>query len=208
MTRLRRGLYAISDGATGEVLLDWGRAVLRGGAVLVQYRDKRDDAHARLADATRLLEICRARGVPLVINDDLALAAEIGADGCHVGRDDASLAEARTRLGDRAILGVSCYADLDLATAAVAGGADYVAFGSVFASPTKPQAPPVSLDLLRRARQSLAVPVCAIGGITTENAPALLEAGIDLLAVISALCDPRGPEAAARAFAALYAGSG
>ena len=204
MTATLRGLYAISAGATGAALLDWGRAVLHGGAMLVQYRDKRDDVDARRRDAEALLALCRVHSVPLLVNDDITLAAAIGADGCHVGRDDGSVAEARARLGPRAIVGVSSYADLARAETAAAGGATYVAFGSVFPSATKPDAPPASLELLRAARHALDVPVCAIGGITVANAPRLLDAGADLLAVINELNHPPGPEAVSKAFARLF----
>lgn len=185
----QRGLYAITDPTLTppQHMIAQVRAALAGGAVLVQYRDKRSDAAVRRQLATALLALCRAAGVPLIINDDVDLAAALGADGIHLGRDDAALATARARLGPRALIGVSCYDDYERAAAAVAGGADYIAFGRFFASPTKPAAVQADVELLRRARRELRVPVAAIGGITAANGAALIEAGADLLAVIHGL---------------------
>lgn len=204
MTRPLRGLYAVTDGRGGDDLLDLVGALLRGGAALVQYRAKQVPAARRHAEAAGLLALCRAHRVPLIVNDDLDLAVAIGADGVHLGRDDAPLAVARQRLGPDAIVGVSCYAEFGRARAAAAGGADYVAFGSLFASPTKPAAPRAPLALLGRARRELALPVCAIGGITLANAGQALAAGSDLLAVISDLAEAPDPQAQAAAYAALW----
>jgi thiamine-phosphate pyrophosphorylase len=203
--RWRRGLYAVTDGRSGAPLLDLVEAVLRGGAVLLQYRAKATPPARRREEATALLALCRRHGVPLVINDDLDLAVASGADGIHLGRDDAPPAEARRALGDAAIIGVSCYAESERATAAVAAGADYVAFGSLFPSPTKPGAPPAPPGLLAQARRELGVPVCGIGGITLANAPRAIAAGADLLAVISDLAEADDPNARAAAYAALFA---
>ena len=171
---------------------------------MVQYRDKTTNDQTRRKEVEALLGICRPLNVPLLVNDDVELAADIRADGVHVGRDDASLARARRRLGPDSIVGVSCYNSLDRARAAQAAGATYVAFGSFFASPTKPGAVPASTELLRAARRTLRVPIVAIGGITPANAPDLLEAGADLLAVVSAIFAPPDPAAAAREFARLF----
>jgi thiamine-phosphate pyrophosphorylase len=204
MTRPLRGLYAVTDGRGGADLLDLVGALLRGGAALVQYRAKQVPAARRQAEAAALLALCRAHRVPLVVNDDLDLAVASGADGVHLGRDDAPLAVARQRLGPDAIIGVSCYAEFDRARAAAAGGADYVAFGSLFPSSTKPAAPRAPLALLGRARRELGLPVCAIGGITLANAGLALAAGSDLLAVISDLAEAPDPQARAAAYAALW----
>jgi thiamine-phosphate pyrophosphorylase len=204
MTRPLRGLYAVTDGRGGDALLDLVDALLRGGAALVQYRAKQVSAARRHAEAAALLVLCRAHRVPLIVNDDLDLAVAIGADGVHLGRDDAPLAVARQRLGQDAIVGVSCYAEFDRARTAASGGADYVAFGSLFPSPTKPAAPQAPLALLGRARRELALPVCAIGGITLANAGQALAAGSDLLAVISDLAEAPDPQARAAAYAALW----
>jgi len=182
-----RGLYAITPEEAG--MLDKVRQALEGGIALLQYRRKRRD----LQEARAIAALARRYGVPLIVNDDLELALELGAQGVHLGRDDGDLGVARRRLPGR-ILGASCYNDAELARRAIGAGADYVAFGSVFASPTKPAALRAPLALFATA---LEVPLCAIGGITVHNAPQVLEAGADLLAVVSDLFD--APDIAARA---------
>ena len=176
-----RGLYAITPQGPG--LIEKARAALEGGVVLLQYRNKA----ARLSEAKELAALARRYHVPLIVNDDVDLALEIGAQGVHLGRDDGDLAKARTKMKGK-ILGASCYDDLEAARTAVRAGADYVAFGSVLASPTKPGAVRAPLGLFREGK-SLKVPLAAIGGITLENAPALIAAGAGLLAVISDLFD-------------------
>lgn len=199
------GLYAITGEASspGELVDRVARAIC-GGAVLVQYRDKSGDAARRQREAAALLELCRSGNVPLIVNDDLALARLIGADGVHLGKDDAPLTEARATLGREAIIGVSCYDSLDRALLARDAGADYVAFGSFFPSPTKPTAVRASPDLLRAARSRIDLPIVAIGGITPENGARLIEAGADLLAVVHGVFGMPDPEAAARRYAALF----
>lgn len=182
-----QGLYAITDGSTGNVLLDKVEQALRGGAAWVQYREKGTDAARRLQEARDLQALCHAYNCGFIVNDDPVLARQAGADGVHIGQHDAAFQDARTLLGNRVLIGVSCYNRLELAVSAARQGADYVAFGSFFPSPTKPLAVPATLELLRTARQQMDLPICAIGGITLENAPALLENGADLLAVISDL---------------------
>lgn len=202
----QRGLYAVTDPALipPQHMVAQVRATLAGGAVLVQYRDKRSDAAGRRRLAAALLALCRAAGVPLIINDDVDLAAELGADGVHLGRDDAALATARARLGPGALIGVSCYDDYERAVAAVAGGADYIAFGRFFASATKPAAVQADVELLRRARRELRVPVAAIGGITAANGATLIEAGADLLAVIHGVFGQRDVQRAAAGITELF----
>jgi thiamine-phosphate pyrophosphorylase len=190
MTRLR-GLYAI----TGPDLSQVERALGSRALCALQYRDKSADSERREREARLLLRQCRAHGVPFIVNDDVALALAVDADGVHLGRDDAEVAAARVRLPGR-LVGASCYDRLELAERAVAAGADYVAFGSVFASPTKPGAVRAPLALFAKAR-ALGVPMVAIGGITLQNAPQALAAGADCLAVISDLFD--APDVAARA---------
>ncbi|MBD8897332.1 thiamine phosphate synthase [Rhodanobacter sp. DHG33] len=205
MTQTRfpdRGLYAITDGPRAD-LLDAAAQVLAGGARVLQYRDKTTDAARRLAEAVALRRLCDTHAVPLIINDDVALAAETGAAGVHLGRDDGDVAAARAALGTEAIIGVSCYDSLELARAAAAAGADYVAFGAFFPSPTKPHAVRASPALLRQSA-ALGVPRVAIGGITPDNAPSLVEAGADFLAVISAVFSAPDARAAAQRFARLY----
>lgn len=198
------GLYALTpECADTARLLHMVEAALKGGAAAVQYREKSGDVALRHEQASELLSLCRRYGVPLIINDDLRLADLADADGVHLGREDASLREARLILGPQKIVGVSCYQSLDLARQAQAEGADYVAFGSFHASPTKPQALRAPLQLLHDASE-LRVPVVAIGGITLDNAVALIEAGADALAVISALFEAPDIEKAARALNELF----
>ncbi|HHH40368.1 MAG TPA: thiamine phosphate synthase [Sedimenticola sp.] len=208
MTRQQRlrGLYVITGARhpAHGTLLEQVDAALAGGARLVQYRDKGDDRARRRREAGDLLRLCRTRGVPLIINDDLALAVESGADGVHLGRDDPALAEARRRLGPGALIGVSCYDRFELALAAQAGGADYVAFGRFFPSRSKPQAVQAEIGLLQRARRELQVPVVAIGGITPENGGPLIAAGADMLAVIDGVFGQPDIHAASRRFARLF----
>jgi thiamine-phosphate pyrophosphorylase len=180
-----KGLYIITDGSTGDVLLGKVEQALRGGAAIVQYRDKSMDAARREQEAAALRALCRTHNALFIINDDVALAKTVQADGVHVGKDDAALAAAREYLGAAALIGVSCYNRLELAQQAVQQGADYIAFGSFFPSPTKPHAPRATLELLQAARRQFSLPLCAIGGITLENAPDLLDNGADMLAVIS-----------------------
>ncbi|MBU6422020.1 MAG: thiamine phosphate synthase [Gammaproteobacteria bacterium] len=200
------GLYALTDSGltAGRPLSDAVAAAIRGGTRLVQYRDKSADHARRTREAQVLLAVCREYEVPFIVNDDVALAGEIGADGVHLGREDAALEEARVQLGPRALIGVSCYASLERAIAAEHAGADYVAFGSFFASPSKPQAVHAPQSLLTEARQRLNVPICAIGGITPANGAELLTAGADMLAVISGLFAQTDIEAAARCYARLF----
>lgn len=192
------GVYALTpETADTACLLAWVEAALAGGVAAVQYRDKSADVARRHEQASELAALCRRFGVPLIVNDDLRLADLAGADGVHLGRDDASVREARIILGPKKFVGASCYQSLELAHAAQTAGADYVAFGSFFASPTKPAAPRASLDLLREARPAIHLPIVAIGGITPANAPALIDAGADAIAVLSALFD--APDVRARA---------
>jgi thiamine-phosphate pyrophosphorylase len=200
-SRAIRGLYAITPPTEDtDRLVRLVAAALVGGAQAVQYRDKSDDRARRRAQAGALRELCRQRGVPFIVNDDVELALEVRADGVHLGRDDPDPSAARARLGAGMLIGVSCYADLARALAAVSAGADYVAFGSVFASRTKPQAVHAPLALFARARARVAVPLVAIGGITPANASEVLSAGADSLAVSSALFDAPDARAAAELF--------
>jgi thiamine-phosphate pyrophosphorylase len=194
-----RGLYAITpDGGSTAELLEKVGAALEGRISLLQYRRKKGDA----AEARQIVELAHSHGVRVIINDDVALALEVGADGAHLGRGDGDLAQARKLLAGR-VLGASCYADLRGARAAARAGADYVAFGSVFASPTKPVAVRAPLSLFGEAR-TLGVPVAAIGGITLQNASQAIEAGADLLAVISDLFDAPDIRGRAREYGRLF----
>jgi thiamine-phosphate pyrophosphorylase len=198
-----RGLYAITpDTADTEALARKVEQALAGGAAALQYRNKVLSRDKRLAQAKRLAELARGYGVPFIVNDDVEVAVAVGANGAHLGKDDAALGPTRERLAGK-VLGVSCYDRLELARAAVAAGADYVAFGSVYPSSTKPGAVRAPLALFAQAKP-LGVPLAAIGGITLDNAPALLEAGADLLAVISDLFDAADIAARARQYARLF----
>lgn len=198
-----RGLYAITDPRFGN-LVESVRAAIAGGASVVQYRDKSHDAERRLAEARALVALCHPLGVPLIVNDDVALAQASGAAGVHVGEDDAGIAEARATLGSGAIIGVSCYDSLARARTAVAAGADYIAFGAFFPTSTKIVTRYASPGLLREAA-ALGVPRVAIGGITPDNAAPLVAAGAEFLAVVSAVFGARDVTAAARRFAGLFA---
>jgi thiamine-phosphate pyrophosphorylase len=199
------GLYAVTpDEPDTRKLLAGVEAALAGGASAVQYRNKSADGMLRLAQARALLAVCRRHGRPLIINDHVDLALELNADGLHLGADDGDLLRAKARLGDGKILGASCYDRLDSALEAQRAGATYVAFGSFFASGVKPGAVRAPLSLLAASRPLLSVPIIAIGGITLDNAPRLIEAGADGIAVISALFAAPDVEAAARSFAALF----
>lgn len=188
-----RGLYAITPDGVDPAKV---RLALEGGIALLQYRNKQRDRDHGAA----IVEMAKAYGVPVIVNDDIDLALELGAQGAHLGRDDGDLKAARQKLGGR-LLGASCYNDVRLARAAVAEGADYVAFGSVFASPTKPGAVRAPLSLFG---DSLGVPLCAIGGITLQNAREVIKAGADLLAVISDLFEATDIRARAADYGKLF----
>jgi len=200
-----RGLYAITpDLDDTAALVARVEAALAGGAAAIQYRNKTASDATRREQAAALAALARAHDALFIVNDDAALARDVDADGVHVGEDDAGIAAARRTVGPDGIVGASCYDDFARAEAAVAQGADYVAFGSFFASSVKPLARRADAALLARAR-SLGVPVVAIGGITPANARSLLAAGADALAVISAVFGAPSPSAveyAARLFAA------
>lgn len=199
-----RGLYLITPECSDDRrLLQSVTQVLSARPALLQYRCKSLPRKQRRAQAFALAAACANHGVGLIINDDLELAAEVGALGVHLGRDDASLAQARAALGKGAVIGVSCYDDIALAARAAAGGASYLAFGAFFASPSKPQARRASPELLR-ASAGLGVPRVAIGGINPDNAEPLVRAGADLLAVISGVFDAPDPLAAAHRLQSLY----
>jgi thiamine-phosphate pyrophosphorylase len=198
-----RGLYAITQtaGKSPATVIAEVEAAIRGGAVIVQYRDKNPGNALYLA--RELVKLCHRYQVPLLVNDSLELALESGADGVHLGKDDGHIREARERLGQEAIIGISCYDSLERALEAQAHGATYAAFGRFFPSGTKPLAAPARVDTLRQARKALSIPIVAIGGILPENGAALLAAGADLLAVIGGIFD-RDPEVSATAYQRLF----
>jgi len=203
---MRSGLYLITpDEADTEALLAQVAAVLPAAPVTLQYRNKVVDGATRRAQAGALRDLCRRAGVEFIVNDDIELALAVDADGVHLGKDDPGLAAARTRLGPARRLGVSCYNEWWRAEAALAAGADHVAFGAMFPSSTKPEAVAADIGLLRRARDTLGVGVVAIGGITLANAPQLIAAGATQVAVISDVFGAPDPYARAAAYVRLFA---
>ena len=200
------GLYALTpDLADTAALAARTGLALSGGASAIQYRNKAASGELKLEQAVALRALCSARGALFIVNDDVELAHAVGADGVHLGRDDASIAAARARLGDAAIVGVSCYDEFERAQAAIAAGADYIAFGSFYRSRVKPAAarPPLPLITEAKARWPH-IGVVAIGGITAANAAPLIAAGADAVAVISALYDAPDIALAARELLACF----
>ena len=203
--RAARGVYLITpDEADTARLLERVQPLLGAGATWLQYRNKAADAGTRRVQARALQDLCAAAGVPLIINDDAALAAAVGAAGVHLGEDDGDIAAARALLGPGALIGASCYDQLELARRAVAAGASYVAFGAFFPSRSKATTRRAHPRLLHEAA-ALGVPRVAIGGITPVNARPLVAAGADLLAVVGGVFDAPDPVAALRAYLRCYA---
>lgn len=202
---LIHGLYAITpDEADTVALIDRAARALRGGAAVLQYRNKTAPAALKRQQAEALAALCHAHQVIFIVNDDVELALEVDADGVHLGGEDGDLSAARRRIGPARLLGASCYNHMELAIAAKAAGADHVAFGAAFASPTKPAAVNAPLDLYRSAATEIGLPVVAIGGITLENAGTLIAAGVDAVAVITDLFGAPDIEQRAAAFKALF----
>lgn len=203
-SRLRlQGLYAVTpDTHDTEALVAKVAAALAGGAQAIQYRNKTGSLAQKRDQAQRIARLCLRSGVPMIVNDDPELAAAVGADGVHLGRDDGDVVSARALIGEARLIGVSCYGDIARAQQAAEQGADYVAFGSFFASTIKRDAAPAPLSLLTQAR-ALCVPVVAIGGITAGNAPRLVDAGADAVAVITAVFAHDEPAAVTLAAAAI-----
>ncbi|WP_045728183.1 thiamine phosphate synthase [Xanthomonas sp. GPE 39] len=200
-----RGVYLITpDETDGTRLLERVAPLLEQGVTWLQYRNKRADAAQRLAQASALQAMCLRAGVPLIINDEVMLAQTVGAAGVHLGEDDGDLGRARAMLGPHALIGASCYDDLQRAHAAAAAGASYVAFGAFFPSRSKVATRRADPGLLRDAA-SLRLPRVAIGGLTPHNARPIVDAGADLLAVISGVFDAADPQAALAAYRACFA---
>ncbi len=199
------GLYAVTPDLPDTVeLMRNVRAALQGGARVLQYRNKTADAALKLAQAQALCQLAREFKTTFIVNDDAQLAAQVDADGVHLGGEDGSVAAARALLGSSKIIGVSCYNRLSLAQEAVRQGANYVAFGAFFSSSVKPGAAKADLEILQAARKELDVPIVAIGGITQQNAASLIEAGADAVAVITALWNAPDIEASAQEFSTLF----
>ena len=189
MEKRIHGLYAITDQnlIAPKKFSAKVRQVLEGGAQVIQYRDKSQHHQLRFEQASTLVQLCDEFDAVSIINDDIELAKTVNADGVHIGSEDDDLHFSRAQLGDEKIIGVSCYASLDLAKQAVLNSADYVAFGSIFPSPTKPQAPVAGLEVLQQAKQQLPVPIVAIGGITQDNLSTVIATGVDSVAIVSGI---------------------
>jgi len=189
MNKQLSGLYAITDESLMPVneFRSMAEAALSSGANIIQYRDKSHDLEKRAKQANELRMLCNQYNAILIINDDIELAIKSAADGIHIGKNDSSINEARKRLGDDKIIGVSCYNKTSLAEQAIKEGANYVAFGSFFGSSIKPDAPKADARLISTIKKYYDTPVCCIGGITTKNCHKLLTEKADMLAVISDL---------------------
>ncbi|MCX7189333.1 MAG: thiamine phosphate synthase [Methylotenera sp.] len=200
-----RGLYAVTPNeADTDLLLAKVEAALQGGISMLQYRNKLADPKLQTQQARAILPLCRQYQVPFIINDSVKLCLTLDADGVHIGAEDGNLKEIRTRIGKYKILGASCYDRFDLALAAQQAGADYVAFGACFASSTKPNAPVANLSLFDQARTQLTIPAVAIGGITLTNAPQVIAAGADSLAVINAIFNATDVKSSTEQFTRLF----
>jgi thiamine-phosphate pyrophosphorylase len=204
---LIRGLYALIDTTwvTPAALPEAAAAAIRGGARLLQYRDKAASPAERAERARAVFKVCRQGGVVFIVNDDVELADELMAHGVHLGEHDSTIAAARARLGPLAIIGASCYDSVVNAQRAADAGASYLAFGAFFASATKANARHAEPFLLRKAK-ALGLPLVAIGGITPDNAPELIAAGADAIAVAGGLHVGGDIEAAARRYSRLFEG--
>lgn len=201
------GLYGVTDSQLqpdDRILIETVEQALMGGMKILQYRDKSLDSGKRLRQAGALKVLCHQYQAMLIINDDVELALDVEADGVHLGQQDESIADARARLGDYAIIGISCENSLDKAKAAVEQGADYIAFGKFFPSRTKPDAKNAELSILAQAREIFDLPIVAIGGITTDNASEVISAGADMVAVVNNLFTAQNIQDRARSFMALF----
>lgn len=204
--KVRGGLYIITDQKLipRERFAGTVEAAVSGGAGILQLREKDTPRGEIVEIGKELLGITRRYSIPLIINDSPELAAEIGADGVHLGEEDAGIAHARSVLGEDAIIGVSCYGRIERGLDALAGGADYVAFGTPYNTPTKPGRTPTPFEILREAAARIKeIPVFAIGGITAENAVDVLETGVSGIAVITSVFGAADPEKAARELAGI-----
>ncbi len=196
-----KGLYIVTpDWDETEKLVVATEAALKGGAALVQYRHKTASPELRKEQAGKLLALCRQYNRPLIINDHIELALELGAEGIHVGGTDASVAEARKRVGPGMIVGASCYDSLDRARMSHEAGASYIAFGGFYPSRVKKYDFKTPYDIVTRAKEQIPLPVVVIGGMTPDNAVPLIEAGTDMVAAISAVYMTDDPQASAQAF--------
>jgi len=199
------GLYAITpDMADLNTLIHKTQLAIEGGAFMVQYRSKIQDRAVKIQQCAAILRLCREYDVPCIVNDDVEMCRVLKADGVHLGENDDNIAEVRRILGEDAIIGSSCYDQLDRAKQAQKEGASYVAFGAVFPTPTKPNAPRATLELLREAKSEIEIPIVAIGGITVNNAHDVIEAGADAIAVITSLYESNSIKETAETFLKMF----
>ncbi len=203
MTKKIQGLYAITNEQmiAPKKFTSRVRQALEGGAKVIQYRNKSQHHELRLEQAESVVALCAEFGALSIINDDIELCKLTNSDGLHIGSNDDDVVYARSELGPEKIIGVSCYSSVDLANQAIAASADYVAFGSVFASSTKPEAPVANLDVLRKAKKELNVPIVAIGGINLNNVSQVIATGVDSVAIISGVFASDDVNVAAHSFA-------
>ena len=180
-------IYAISDDILmpENLALEYAREILECGVKFFQFRSKKAVKNEKLA--SEILNLCEKFGAKFIVNDDVKFAKKIGAKAVHLGKDDENIKEAFEILGKDAYVGVSCYNDINLAINAAKNGASYAAFGSVFTSPTKPNAPKCGLEIVKEAKQILNLPICVIGGINETNIGSLSHVKPDLIAIISAI---------------------
>ena len=202
-----KGLYVITDKKLipRDRFIETVEKAIQGGAKIIQLREKDTPEEEIIRLGKELLKITRRYGIPLIINDSPKLAMEIGADGVHLGKDDTEISEARKILGGEAIIGVSCYGDVERGLQAEKEGADYLAFGTPFFTPTKPDRKTTPFEILKEAKRRIkTIPIFAIGGITKGNAKSVLETGVDGIAVITAVFSSPNPEEAARNLADFF----
>jgi len=200
-----KGLYAITpDSADLNTLIQKTKSAIEGGAFMVQYRSKIQDRDVKMQQCAAILRLCREYEIPCIVNDDVDMCRILEADGVHLGEKDDNIAEVRHILGEDAIIGSSCYDQLDRAKSAQKEGASYVAFGAMFPTSTKPNAPRASLALLKEAKREIQIPIVAIGGITVNNAHDVIKTGIDAIAVITSLYEAKSIKETAETFAKMF----
>jgi len=200
-----KGLYAITpDMADSNTLIQKTQLAIEGGAFMVQYRSKIDDRDVKIQQCAAILRLCREYKIPCIVNDDVDMCRNLEADGVHLGEKDENIAEVRHILGEDAIIGSSCYDQLNRAKQDQEEGASYVVFGAMFETQSKPHAPRATLELLREAKSQIQIPIVAVGGITMNNAHDVIETGIDAIAVINSLFEAKTIKETAEIFFKMF----
>ena len=200
-----KGLYAITpDSADLNTLIQKTQWAIEGGAFMVQYRSKILNRDVKMHQCAAILRLCREYEIPCIVNDDVDMCRILEADGVHLGEKDDNIAEVRHILGEDAIIGSSCYDQLNRAKSAQKEGASYVAFGAMFPTSTKPNAPRATLALLKEAKREIQIPIVAIGGITVNNAHDVIKTGIDAIAVITGLYEAKSIKETAKTFVKMF----